>query len=90
MEYGVIGTNHAPGKDSIAAFLPDARFTGNVIANADAGRYPSGNRFPSASEFRGAFRGYDDGDYRLAASSAWRGADGREPGADIGALPRQP
>jgi len=48
--YGVAGDNHGPGNDSINFYFPGATFTGNVIADGDAGRFPSGNRFPSFRE----------------------------------------
>jgi hypothetical protein len=44
--YGIIATDHAPGHDSIAATLPGAKVSGNVIAGGLARLYPSGNLFP--------------------------------------------
>ena len=83
--YGMIGADHAPGLDTISAFFPGAHIEGNALADADPGRYPSGNRFPSSAEFRAQFVAYAAGDYRLTASSAWRGAgiDGRDLGASL-------
>jgi hypothetical protein len=48
--YGLMGQDRAPGNDSLNFFFPGATFTGNVIADGDSGRYPSGNRFPSFGE----------------------------------------
>jgi hypothetical protein len=83
--YGMIGTNHAPGRDTISAFFPGSHIAGNALADADPGNYPAGNRFPSSAEFRAQFVSYTGGDYRLTASSAWHGAgtDGRDLGASL-------
>jgi len=84
-DYGILGTNHSPGADTISTYFPASEIVANVIADADAGRYPRGNRFPSSAEFRAQFVSYDSGDYRLTATSSWRraGSDGRDLGADI-------
>jgi hypothetical protein len=81
--YGIIGTDRAPGNDSLRTFFPGALISRNVIAGADAGRYPADNLFPSREQFRSQFTAYDAGDYALKAASAWRGAgtDGRDLGA---------
>ena len=84
-DYGMIGADHAPGLDTISAFLPGAHIEGNALADADPRRYPAGNRFPSSAEFRAQFVAYAAGDYRLTATSVWRGAgiDGRDLGATL-------
>jgi hypothetical protein len=83
--YGVIGADHAPGNDTLRAFFPAALVTRNVIADGEAAKYPPGNWFPSSSEFRGQFQAFDAGNYRLSASSSWRGAG--TDGSDLGAVP---
>ena len=45
--YGIKGADQASGNDTITAFFPAALVTRNVIADADAQQYPSGNFFPS-------------------------------------------
>jgi hypothetical protein len=82
--YGIIGTDHGVGNDSIAAFLPGSYITRNVIAGGAEGRYPGGNSFPTAAQFETQFASYRGGDYQLIASSPWRGAG--EDGLDLGAL----
>ena len=72
--YGFIGTDRAPGQDSISAYFPGAIITANVIADGQAARFPRGNWFPSSAEFRRQFVSYDEGDYRLVPGSSWRGA----------------
>lgn len=88
-QYGIIGSDHAPGNDSIRAFLPASEITHDVIAGGDPGRYPSGNRFPSLTEFTAQFVDYEGGDFRLVPSSSWRGAatDGADLGADVTQIP---
>jgi hypothetical protein len=82
--YGIIGRDRAPGNDSLSMYFPSGVVTANAIAGADASRYPSRNRYPSATEFRQEFASYADGDYRLASGSALRGAG--TDGTDIGVL----
>jgi len=88
-EYGIIGTDHAIGNDSIAAFLPGATITHNVIAGARPSAYPSGNLFPSVEEFRKQFVSVADRDYRLVQASPWHraGAGGQDLGANPDAVP---
>jgi hypothetical protein len=66
----------------------------NVIAGGSAGRYPADNSYPSPAQFESQFAGYAAGDYRLIASSPWRGAatDGGDLGVmyDGAAAPRPP
>jgi hypothetical protein len=47
LTYGIAGRDRAPGSDSLSAYFPGARVTGNVIADGDGGRFPRGNTFPS-------------------------------------------
>jgi hypothetical protein len=83
--FGFVGTGHAVGNDSIGAFFPGAQIVRNAIAGGDASRYPGDNSFPTAAQFEAQFVSYRDGDYRLAAASAWRraGTDGRDLGASF-------
>src|SRR5262245_26693498 len=82
--YGIIGTNHGVGNDSIAAYFPASQIDRNVIAGGAASRYPGGNSFPTPEQFEGQFVGYANGDYRLASNSPWRGA--ATDRLDLGAL----
>lgn len=90
--YGIKGASRASGADTILAFLPASRFTHNVIADGEPGRYPRDNVFPSSADMRTQFIGYTSGDYRLISTSRWRGAasDGRNIGADLDGVPRTP
>ena len=82
--YGIIGTNHGVGADSINAYLPGAIVSRNVIAGGAAGRYPGDNSYPSPAQFESQFASYATGDYRLVAGSPWRGA--ATDGGDLGAM----
>jgi hypothetical protein len=88
-DYGIIGTDHGIGSDSIAAYLPGARIERNVLAGGEGRRYPPGNEFPAVADFTRHFQSYGRRNYRLVLSSPWRraGTDGRDLGADMSALP---
>jgi hypothetical protein len=83
--YGIIGTDHGPGNDTISAFFPGSRIVSNVIADGVASQYPGGNKFPTSAEFRSQFINYAGGDYGLVATSAWKkaGSDGADLGANV-------
>ena len=51
--YGIIGSSRAPGNDSLNAYFPGAKFSGNVIVDGDEARYPRGNRVPSGADLCG-------------------------------------
>jgi len=84
-DYGIIGTDHGVGNDSISAYLPGAQIANNVLAGGNRSAYPAGNQFPSVDDFRRQFVGFATHDYRLVPRSAWLGAgtDGRDLGADL-------
>lgn len=84
-QYGIIGTDRAPGRDTIGAYFPGARIEDNVIAEADPGRYPPGNDYPTLSRFQEQFVLTRRGAYRLAPQSRWRRAarDGKDLGANL-------
>lgn len=80
-QYGVIGTDHAPGLSSINAFFPGAALKRNAIVGASSSSYPSDNFFPRNVSAVG-FAGADSHDYRLAPSSAYKAE--ADDGSDIG------
>ena len=81
--YGIIGTGHSPGADSISAFLPASTITRNVMAGGTASKYPAGNSFPTPAQFESQFVSYAAADFRLVNASAWR--DAGTDGLDLGA-----
>jgi hypothetical protein len=87
--YGIIGSGTASGRATLDRYFPGASVRRNVIVGGTPDRYPSDNFFPHSLELVG-FAGLQNGDYRLAASSAFRRAatDGGQVGADIDAINR--
>jgi hypothetical protein len=76
--YGIAGRDHAPGNDSLKTYFPGARFAGNVIADGDSSRYPSGNEFPSFQDLCTQMMSCVEHVYRLKPESKFRGV-----GADV-------
>ena len=85
--YGVFGSGRASGNDSLDAYFPGSVFRRNVIPGAPASAYPTENFYPASLGELG-FVDFSGGNYRLAASSAYKnaGTDGRDVGADIDAV----
>ena len=85
-DYGIIGTSHGPGNDSITAFLPASTIAMNVLAGGNPAVYPGGNAFPTTAQYEAQFVSYATGDYRLIPASPWHGAgtDGLDLGAIVG------
>jgi cellulose synthase/poly-beta-1,6-N-acetylglucosamine synthase-like glycosyltransferase len=82
--YGMVGTGTAPGKETLAAYFPDAVVARNVFVGAHPAPLPADNFFP-ASPAEVGFMDRERGDYRLAATSAYRGrgTDGKDVGVDF-------
>jgi hypothetical protein len=87
--YGVIGTNHGPGNDSLDVYFPARDFRRNAIPGASLTAYPVDNFYPAGLGDVG-FIDLAGGNYRLADSSPYRhsGTDGTDIGADIPAVER--
>ena len=83
-DYGIIGTSHGPGNDTISAFLPASTVAMNVLAGGSPAAYPPANAFPTTAQFEAQFVSYATGDYRLIATSPWHGAG--TDGLDLGAI----
>ena len=84
--YGINGNYFGYGNGIISAFFPGSIVSGNYFAGGSASRYPAGNLF--AGTFEQQFVDAAAGDFRLRADSQlrWGGTDGRDIGADSGAL----
>jgi hypothetical protein len=91
-DYGIIGTSHAIGNDSIRTYMPTATITHNVIAGGNGSVYPGGNFFPSVADLRKQFANADAHDFHLIPGSPWIGAgtDQRDLGAALDRVPRDP
>jgi hypothetical protein len=88
--YGIIGSGHGVGNDSIMTFFPGGVVTANVIVGGSASAYPAGNFFPATLDDVG-FVDRAAGDYRLAATSKYAGkaTDGSNVGADVAKLTQE-
>lgn len=88
--YAFMGSGTGPGNDTLARYFPGAHVVGNIIAGANAARYPSANYYPSVADV--GFVDYAGGDFRLAATSPFvrAGFDGADPGCDFDALSGKP
>jgi hypothetical protein len=84
--YGVHGTNRAPGRDSLEAFFPRAVFTGNVIAGGRARLYPDGNTFIDVGDFERLFVAASAGDFRPAPGQLLARPAAPKAGADVEAV----
>jgi hypothetical protein len=73
--YGVMGDNHGPGNNTIAAYFPASVITANGVAcgagssGCQASSYPAGNIFLPESDWQAQFVNFAAGDYRLTAGS---------------------
>jgi hypothetical protein len=84
--YGVFANGGAQGTAALEQFARRWSFAGNVIAGADANRYPARNFYPTAfgPEF---FADSARGNYRFRDPRfKGGGTDGRDPGCDFDVL----
>jgi len=84
--YGVFANGGAQGTAALEQFCRRWEFAGNVVAGADANRYPARNLYPPAfgPEF---FADAARGNYRVRDPRfKGRGTDGRDPGCDFDGL----
>jgi hypothetical protein len=81
--YGVIGTNHGVGLDTLSAYFPGAVFDRNVLVGGSSSLYPVDNFFPGTLGAVG-FVAPTAGDYSLSPSSPYH--DQATDGTDIGPL----
>jgi hypothetical protein len=82
--FGIIGTDHRVGADTISTYFPASLITHNVLAGGPASVYPPGNSFPTVAQFEAQFVAYSAQNYALVASSVWlsAGTDGLDLGAN--------
>ena len=83
--YGLFGDATSSGTVALAAYAPDALVARNTFADGPAARYPSGNDFPSLSQWLQDFVDVGGEDYRLRSSSTSKGSgtDGKDLGVDF-------
>ncbi|MBI4475629.1 MAG: glycosyltransferase [Acidobacteria bacterium] len=85
---GIKGTGTRHGLPTLERHFPGAVVRRNLIVGGNAAEYPPDNFFPPSLADVGTFT-RDGGRYRLALARSFRhaGTDGRDPGADLGAIP---
>jgi uncharacterized protein (TIGR03437 family) len=92
-EYGMIGSGHSMGNDTLSFYFPGSIVTTNLIAkeidapwNVDL-IYPAGNLYPASLDAIG-FVDWRNGNYSLGSSSPYKGAGtgGIDPGCNMDAL----
>jgi hypothetical protein len=85
--WAVMGVNTSPGNGTIAAYFPGGIFLGGIFAGSAPWQYPAGNYFPTSLSDVG-FTDLTGGNYRLAPTSAYKGAgtDGKDVGCLIDAI----
>jgi hypothetical protein len=83
-QYGIAGTDSAPGNAVLERYFAAAVVFGNVIAGGSAEAYPSGNLFPESLDAVG-FTDVKGSDFRLSKASPYRIA-GRTAGVDFAEL----
>jgi hypothetical protein len=86
-QYGVFGNGKGEGVSALRTYAPDAVFQENVLVGGTGSGYPSGNVYAAELGDVG-FTNPLDGNYRLAAGSAFRafGRDRVTIGADVAAV----
>jgi hypothetical protein len=84
-QWGIYGSSHGAGFDSINIYFPGIVMRRNVLAGGTASKYPTDNLFPATSTFLSNFVNPAAGDYTLLSSSGYLGmaTDATNIGADI-------
>jgi hypothetical protein len=82
--WAIMGGGTAPGVGTIRTYFPNSTWLDGIWATANPQWYPTGNYYPSSLVAVG-FVDLAGGNYRLAASSVYRGGatDGTDPGANL-------
>ncbi|MBI2188550.1 MAG: glycosyltransferase [Acidobacteria bacterium] len=87
-EHGITGSGTGPGSPTFDRYFPRGVVRRNVLAGGPAGSYPRDNFFPATLEPLAARGGQSLPRLGLSPPFAGAATDGRDPGADVGALER--
>ena len=80
--YGIAGDSHTQGVSSLNYFTPGAQLLSNAFAGGNPTMYPTGNDFPTVSQWVSGFVNIGAANYQLVAASLLNNAAG--DGTDIG------
>ena len=86
--YGLFGDNVGEGTRALSMYTPGAIVLRNTFADAAASLYPTGNDFPSLTQWLADFANLGSANYQLGWSSRSRNAatDGKNLGVDFAEL----
>jgi hypothetical protein len=86
--YGLFGDSAGVGTLALSAWTSNAIVLRNTFAGGDARQYPTGNDFPTLTQWLQDFPNRSAGDYHLAASSPSKNSatDGKDLGVDFAEL----
>ena len=86
-EGGILGSGTGPGIPALQKYFPGAVIRRNLLVGADASVYPPDNFFPVSLKDVGIrLPRSGEGFLKLSERYSGAGTDGRDPGADIGAM----
>lgn len=87
-KYGIFGADSSPGTAALTMYTPNAIALRNAIGGAPASSYPTGNDYPTLSQWLADFVNRSSADYRLVSTSLSNNAaaDGKDIGVDFTAL----
>jgi Carbohydrate binding module (family 6) len=88
--YGIYGDKYGEGTVGLTAYTPNAVVLSNTLAGGSAKVYPTGNDFPTLTQWLADFVNADAAaaDYRLVSTSLSKrsGTDGKDLGVDYAEL----
>jgi hypothetical protein len=89
--YGIYGDKYGEGNVGLKAYAPNAVVLNNTLAGGQATLYPTGNDFPTLTQWLADFVNPGAGDYRLVSSvSQGIGVDFKALNAALNAAPAAP
>jgi len=88
--YGFKGDGTTIGNVTLNTYTTNYQVLANVLAGGNASLYPSGNHFPTETDWQAHFVDYAAGNFRLRDTSAYKGAgtDAKDLGANLDAVER--
>ena len=86
--YGIAGDHHAGGTDSLNFYAPGATVVGNAFAGGVAKTYPTGNDFPTVTQWTGDFVSIGAANYHAEDDqpAVPRAPDGTDVGVNFATL----